>query len=144
MQVENTPLLGSDKNDLVSIIRWMSFTNMEVLSKLGPWFRPLIGKDPFDRARMEQSKKAALTALEVMERHLEQRTFLVGDRMTLADFFAASMLSRGFAYVLDRAWRREHPHLTKWQETVTAHPSWRAVAAEPVMIDIALDSPPSK
>jgi elongation factor 1-gamma len=144
MQAENTTLLGSDKDDLASVIRWMSFTNTEVLPKLGGWFRPLIGKDSFDRARMEENKKAALTALGVLERHLEQRTFLVGDSMTLADFFAASLLSRGFAYVLDRAWRRENPNLTKWQETVTSHPSWRAVVAEPVMIDIALDSPPPK
>ncbi|KAH8698717.1 elongation factor 1-gamma [Talaromyces proteolyticus] len=140
-QVENTTLLGSGKQDLASIIRWMSFANSEILPKLGGWFRPFIGKDTFNKARVEESKKAALTALRALEQHLQHRSFLVGDSLTLADFFTASLVSRGFMYVLDKAWSFENPNTTRWYKNITSHRSWKAVVPFSEMIDVALQYP---
>jgi elongation factor 1-gamma len=120
----------------------MSFTNTEVLPKLGGWFRPLIGKDPFNKVRIDESKNAALMALRVLEQHLQHRSFLVSEGITLADFFAASMVSRGFMYVLDAAWRSENPNITRWYRKTTNEPSWKAVVTSSEMIEFALVSSP--
>lgn len=120
----------------------MSFTNSEVLPKLGPWFRPLIGKGPVDKLRMNGSKKSAVLALQVLEKQLQGRLVLVGDTISLADFYAASMVSRGFLYVLDKRWRASSPNTTQWYERITNHPSWKAVVGTTVMIDEALEIGP--
>lgn len=121
----------------------MSFTNSEVLPKLGGWFRPLINKDPFNKDRVDESKRGALMALRVLEQHLQHQSFLACDDITLADFFAASMLSRGFMYVLDGAWCSESPNITQWYKIITSHPSWKAVMPSTKMIDFALKYPSS-
>ncbi|KAH8806001.1 elongation factor 1 gamma [Xylogone sp. PMI_703] len=138
-QAKDTYLLGSDNDDYVSIIRWMSFTNTEVLPRLGGWFRPFIGKDPFNWDRINESKRSALAALVILEQHLQSRSYLVGDGLTLADFFAASMMSRGFMYVLDKSWRVKHPNTTQWYEEVTGHDSWKAIMPVTVMIEDSLE-----
>ena len=72
----------------------MSFFNTEVLSTLGGWFRPLLGRDPYNKKNVEESQKAALKAVSVAEEHLLHNTYLVGERITLADLFAAGIISR--------------------------------------------------
>merc|ERR1712072_1032667 len=86
-QNEKTTLLGKTKQDYASILRWMSFANAEVLPSLGGWFRPLIGRDPYNKKSVEDSQKATDMKMKTMEDHLMLNTYLVGERVTLADIF---------------------------------------------------------
>jgi elongation factor 1-gamma len=143
-QNEKTTLLGKTKQDYASIVRWMSYANTEVLPHISGWFRPLIGRDPYNKKSVDDHTKAALKALRALEQHFLVHTFLVGERITLADLFAASLLARGFQYVLDKQWREENPNTTRWCETVTAQPMWRAIIEKPILIEEAVKYTPPK
>ena len=106
----------------------MSFFNSEVLPPLGGWFRPLLGLDSYNKKNVEESSKKALRAIGAVETHLVRHTYLVGDRITLADLFAASIITRGFQYFFDKQWRQENPTTTRWYETVINQPIYSAVA----------------
>ncbi|KAF1994540.1 hypothetical protein P154DRAFT_475798 [Amniculicola lignicola CBS 123094] len=129
-QNEKTTLLGKTKQDYASILRWMSYANNEVLSPLGGWFRPILGRDPYNKKNVDESQKATTKAVHVFEEHLLTHTYLVGERLTLADIFAASVLARGFQYFYDDAWRAENPNVTRWYETIYNVPSYSAVAGK--------------
>ncbi|CRJ91088.1 hypothetical protein BN1723_017029 [Verticillium longisporum] len=75
-QNEKTTLLGKTKQDYASILRWMSFVNSEVLPPLGGWFRPLLGRDPYNKKAVEDSSKVALKAVGAIEQHLQNNTYL--------------------------------------------------------------------
>jgi elongation factor 1-gamma len=143
-QNEKTTLLGKTKQDYASIVRWMSFANTEVLPSLGGWFRPLIGRDPYNKKNVDDSSKAALAAVKVLEDHFHVHTFLVGERITLADIFTASLIARGFEYVLDAQWRMNNTNTTRWFETVTAQPIYKAIVESPTMIDECVKYTPPK
>ncbi|KAL8909622.1 MAG: hypothetical protein Q9207_000120 [Kuettlingeria erythrocarpa] len=143
-QNEKTTLLGKTKQDYASIVRWMSFANTEVLPGLAGWFRPLIGRDPFIKKSVEDSKKAAQQAVKVLEEHLWVNTFLVGERLSLADLFTAGIISRGFQYFYDKNWRAEHPNVTRWFETVYNQPIYSAVVDKLQFIDEAIKEIPPK
>ncbi|KAL9042581.1 MAG: hypothetical protein Q9180_000516 [Flavoplaca navasiana] len=143
-QNEKTSLLGKTKQDYASIVRWMSFANTEVLPGLAGWFRPCIGRDPFNKKSVEDSKKAALAAVKVLEEHLWINTFLVGERLSLADLFTASVISRGFQYFFDKKWRSENPNVTRWYETVCNQPMYLEVGGRPTLIDEAIKEIPPK
>merc|ERR1712169_168179 len=134
-QNEKTTLLGKTKQDYASIVRWMSFSNSEVLPTLSGWFRPLIGRDPYNKKSVDDSKAAALKVLQVLEQHFPIHTFLVGERLTLADLFTASQIARGFQYTLDKAWRSENPNVTRWYDTITNQPIWKAIIEQPIMVE---------
>lgn len=122
----------------------MSFLNTEVLSALGGWFRPLIGRDPYNKKSVEDSQKAALKAVHVLEEHLLVNTYLVGERLTLADLFAVGILSRGFQFFFDKKWREENPNTTRWYETVYNQPIYSEVADKLEFIDEAIKNQPPK
>ena len=117
---------------------------MEVLPPLGGWFRPLIGLDPYNKKNVEDSKVKALKAVKVLDEHLLVHTFLVGERITLADLFTAGMIARGFQYFFDKQWREEQPNVTRWFETVYNQPIYSAVADKLEFIDQAIPNQPPK
>ncbi|KAK4453164.1 hypothetical protein QBC34DRAFT_396492 [Podospora aff. communis PSN243] len=134
-QNEKTTLLGKTKQDYASILKWMSFFNSEVLPKLGGWYRPLLGKEPYNKKTVEENQKAALKAISVVETHLESNTYLVGERITLADLFAVGIAARGYEFFFDKQWRSEHPNFTRWYETVYNQPIYSAVAPKFALLD---------
>ncbi|KAL2259598.1 hypothetical protein VTK26DRAFT_6688 [Humicola hyalothermophila] len=134
-QNEKTTLLGKTKQDYASILRWMSLFNSEVLPKLGGWYRPLLGLDPYNKKSVEDSQKAAAAVISIVEKHLRDNTYLVGERITLADLFAVGIISRGFEFFFDKAWREQNPNVTRWFTTVYNQPIYSAVAAPFSLLD---------
>jgi elongation factor 1-gamma len=143
-QNEKTTLLGKTKQDYASILRWMSFANSEVLPPLGGWFNPLIGRSPYNKKNVEDASKAASKAVATLEEHLLVHTYLVGERLTLADLFAVGILGRGFQYFFDKAWRAENPNVTRWYETVYRQPIFSGVVGDLKFIDEAIKYTPPK
>lgn len=113
----------------------MSYFNSEVLPKLGGWFRPLLGRDPYNKKAVEESQKLALEVISVVDAHLRDNTYLVGERITLADIFAAGLISRGFEYFFDKEWRQKNPNVSRWYETVYKQPIYSAVVPELSLLD---------
>jgi len=122
----------------------MSFANYELLDHIAGWFRPLAGLCPFNKKSVDDHAKTALKAVNVLEQHLLVHTFLVGERITLADLFVTSLVARGFQYVFDKKWREENPNTTRWYETITSQPIWKAIVEKPVMIEEAVKYTPPK
>ncbi|KAK3671346.1 elongation factor EF-1 gamma subunit [Recurvomyces mirabilis] len=143
-QNEKTTLLGKTKQDYASILRWMSFANTELLPQLGKWFRPLIGRDPYNKKNVEEGQKATELNVKVLEDHLLVNTYLVSERFTLADLFTASIISRGFQFFFDKEWRNAHPSLTRWFDTVRNQEIYSAVASKLDFIEKAIPNTPPK
>lgn len=124
----------------------MSYFNSEVLPPLGGWFRPLLGRDPYNKKSVDESSVKALKAVGVVEEYLLRHTYLVGDRITLADLFSASIITRGFQYFFDTKWRQEYPNTTRWYETVINQPIYSAVADKLEFLDkpALVNQPPKK
>lgn len=113
----------------------MSFVNEEVLPKMGGWYNPLLGRTPYNKKLVEESQAAALKAISVLEEHLLHNTFLVGERITLADLFAVGIIARGFEFFFDKQWRQQHPNVSRWYETVYNQPIYSAVAPKFSLLD---------
>lgn len=122
----------------------MSFSNSELLPAIASWFRPLVGKDPYNKKSVEDGQQRTLKTAKVIEQHLLVHTYLVGERMTLADLLMASLIARGFEFVFDKEWREENPNITRWYETITNQPLWSAVVKDVKYCDEAIKYTPPK
>ncbi|KAI5815988.1 putative elongation factor 1-gamma 2 [Pyronema omphalodes] len=143
-QNEKTTLLGKTKQDYASILKWMSFANTEVLSNLGAWFRPLVGRDPYNKKNVDVAQEKALKSIGVLEAYLKDNTFLVGERLSLADIFTASIIARGYMFVLDAQFRAAHPAVNRWYNLIRNQDIYLAVAGEPTFIEEAVKYTPPK
>ena len=104
----------------------------------------LAGVKPYNKAVVETNKTKALEHLEYLEKTLASRTFLVGERITLADLFVAITLSFGFAKVLDAEIRATLPNTLRFFNTVMNQTNVSEVVGQPTLIEKAIVYTPPK
>ncbi|OJJ97315.1 putative translation elongation factor eEF-1 subunit gamma [Aspergillus aculeatinus CBS 121060] len=143
-QNEKTTLLGKTKQDYASILRWLSFANAELMPRFAGWFRPLLGLDPYNKKNVEDASKLALKNAGVLNSYLTANTYLVGERISLADFFVAALCTRLFSTVLDKKFRDEHVPFVRWYNTIISQPAFKAVVENPVFVEEAIKYTPPK
>ncbi|BFZ61394.1 elongation factor EF-1 gamma subunit [Saitoella coloradoensis] len=144
-QNEKTSLLGKTKSDYASVLQWMSFASTDLWSSLAQWFVPILGYIPYNKKNVDDAEKKTNDYAAYLENYLKTRTFLVGQRITLADLYLACHIAPGFKYFFDAAWRQEHPALTRWYATVVNQEMYKAVAGESVLAqEVTKYTPPKK
>lgn len=136
--------MGTTKQDYASILRWMSFANTDLINRLSSWYLPLLGVAPYNKKTVEDNAASSRAALKVLETHLTANTFLVGERITLADIFAAGIIRRAFATVLDKKLRSEFVAVTRWFNTVANQGFWKDVIPEATLVEEAIKYTPPK
>jgi glutathione S-transferase len=85
---EGTPYLPEEKLARAQVLRWMFFEQYSLLPNLSrPRLWRMWGVEITSQREdeLEQFFEQGYRALSVMERHLSDRAFLVGDRPTVAD-----------------------------------------------------------
>ena len=65
---------------------------------------PLAGRGQYNKLTTEAAKADFLKIATILETKLLTKTFLVGERITLADIFVAAILGRGFETVSSAHW----------------------------------------
>ncbi|KAJ7692084.1 glutathione S-transferase C-terminal-like protein [Mycena rosella] len=68
-----------------------------------------------------------LRGLTTVNGHLATRTFLVGERITLADIYVASLVLRACGISIDVAARAKLPHLMRHLETIVNQPMFEGI-----------------
>merc|ERR1712183_824210 len=84
----------------------------------------------FNKNATERAKEDVKTALKSLDDHLLTRTFLVGERLTLADIAVATTMLSLFKQVLDPAFRKPFVNVTRWFTTVVNQPNATAVLGQ--------------
>ncbi|GAA5975638.1 hypothetical protein JCM10908_005227 [Rhodotorula pacifica] len=125
-------LLGKTDEERYEILSWCSFANDDMMA-LYPWFWPLTGAPwLYLKPAVEAEKAKALKSLAYVEGHLATRTFLVGERITLADLPFFAILGPPFATVLDAEFRKSHPNVVRHYNTIAHQPKVvKMLSAEP-------------
>ena len=112
---------GDDEH--LEALRWIIFDNQKVNGYLGP-FRFLKNFAPKpDPGGMEFLKGRVMNALGIVDKRLEKRPFLVGERPTIADlsltgYFFYPAEEFGFDVAEGR------PNIAAWRERIKALPGW--------------------
>jgi elongation factor 1-gamma len=83
----------------------MSFADSEILPASCTWVFPVLGIMHHNKQNTERAKESIQEAMKYMNQHLLTRTFLVGERLTLADIAVACTMLSLFEHVLDPAFR---------------------------------------
>merc|ERR1712024_189894 len=79
---------------------------------------------------MGRAKEDVKAALKTLNDHLLTRTFLVGERLTLADIAVACTLLSLYKQVLVPAFRKPFVNVTRWFTTVVNQPNAKAVLGQ--------------
>jgi len=123
-------LRGNGIDAKTDIQRWISFTDNEILPPACTWVFPCMGIMPFNKQANERAKADLKLALGVLNDHLKTQTFLVGERITLADICCMCNLILAFKWVLDPESRTGFNNLTRWFLTMVNQPEVKRVVGD--------------
>ncbi|MDZ4870639.1 MAG: Disulfide-bond oxidoreductase YfcG [Chroococcidiopsis cubana SAG 39.79] len=120
---EDTEFLPADKLLRARVLQWLFFEQYSHEPNIATprfWITEL-GKADEYREAIEQKRQAGYAALGVMEQHLTQQKFFVGDRYSIADIglFAYTHVADEGGFDLSR-----FPAIQAWIERVKAQPNY--------------------
>uniref|UniRef100_A0A1B0D7I9 eEF-1B gamma n=1 Tax=Phlebotomus papatasi TaxID=29031 RepID=A0A1B0D7I9_PHLPP len=140
----NAELRGKTDLQQAEVWQWVNFADSELLPASCAWVFPLLGIMPFQKKVVERAKQDAAVALKVLNTKLTNVTFLVGDRISLADICVFCTLLHLFENVLDAAERANYVSLTRWFNTVLNQPQVKAVIPKFQLCTKPLEFDPAK
>lgn len=111
-------LLGSSNFENAQVDMWIDFTANEIEAPRAIWLLPIYGVLAYDEDAYKAARADVEKALTVVNTKLANRTFLVGNGITIADIALATALHGMYAKVFDGAFRARFPHVQRWFETV--------------------------
>ncbi|RZF47782.1 hypothetical protein LSTR_LSTR006046 [Laodelphax striatellus] len=103
--VANAQLRGQTDEQKAQVLQWLSFADNEILPASCTWVFPCLGIMKQDKQALKRAKDDVKSALDVLNKYLLNNTYLVGERVTLADIGVACTLLHLYQYVLDPSFR---------------------------------------
>merc|ERR1712142_718643 len=118
---------GSYAAARAQVVQWMCMADNEILPASCTWVFPTMGIMQYNKNATGRAKEDVKAALKTLNDHLLTRTFLVGERVTLADIAVACTLLNLYKQVLDPSFRKPFMNVTRWFTTVINQPNAKDV-----------------
>jgi len=119
---EGTSFLPDDRFERAEVLRWLLYEQADVIPTIaGLRFRLLTGRlSPTDAEAVRRAEGSA-EVLRVLDTHLADRTFLVGERYTIADIAVYGYTHRAHEAQLDL---EPYPSVRAWLARVEQQPGY--------------------
>jgi glutathione S-transferase len=117
---QDTEYLPEDRYEVAQVLQWLFFeqySHEPYIAVVRFWVH--VSGSPPAGPEVEAKRRSGYAALDAMERHLVKRTFLVGERYTIADIalYAYTHVAPEGGFDLGA-----HPAIRAWLDRVAAQP----------------------
>jgi elongation factor 1-gamma len=120
------------------VIQWLSFADNEINPSAYTWVLPALGAIAANKQAIDRSKTDITKILNYLNDFLLSRTYLVGERITLADIAVAVALLPLYQYVLEPSVRSPYTNVNRWFTTLVNQPQFKKVLGDVKLCDKAL------
>lgn len=132
---ENTSLFGENQKDAAVVQQFLSIADLEFGPIFAAWVYPILGYSPVNVAATEKAKNDCKRALAALNSHLKTRTFLVTERVTLADIAMVCNLIQLFKSVFEPAFVASYKNVIRWFTTCINQPQFKEVIGEVIFCE---------
>ncbi|EMG46484.1 Translation elongation factor, putative, partial [Candida maltosa Xu316] len=117
--VPEQKLLGKNNQENASIIKYLSFFNQEVANSWCAAFFRLNGRFPYNKKEVDENLKVLETIAGSLDARLADFTYLVGERVSYADFFGVKVFAAVTATLLGKPFFQKYANINRWFKTVS-------------------------
>ncbi|KAK5643649.1 hypothetical protein RI129_007494 [Pyrocoelia pectoralis] len=142
--VSNEQLRGKTDLEKAQVLQWICFAESEILPASCAWVFPILGIVQYDKKSFDRAKEDIKAALGILNAHLLTRTYLVGERISLADITVACNLLHLYTHVLDPEFRKSFVNVNRWFVTILNQPNFREVTGEVQLCSKVAEVDPKK
>eukprot|EP01086_Lenisia_limosa_P012351 TRINITY_DN40640_c0_g1_i1.p1 TRINITY_DN40640_c0_g1~~TRINITY_DN40640_c0_g1_i1.p1 ORF type:complete len:427 (+),score=224.92 TRINITY_DN40640_c0_g1_i1:156-1283(+) len=118
-------LLPKDAFAAAELQQWISFASMELNLPFAVWIYPVLGYAPFNKGAYDKAKMDADRAMTALNAYFLKKTFIVGERITLADIVLFCQLLGPYTLVLDTEAQKKYQNVTRWFKTMLVQPEFK-------------------
>lgn len=118
---------GKDPLAQSQILQWLNFADSDILPAACTWVFPCLGIMQFNKSATERAKEDVKKAMTALNEHLLHHTYLVGERVTLADIVVACTMLSLYQNVLDPGFRKPFGNVNRWFTTIINQPQVKKV-----------------
>ena len=131
--VANDQLRGTSLEEKAQVLQWINYGSTEVESAVASWVYPALSLVESTPQLVQRAKEDLKTVFHCVDALLKTKTFLVGERLSLADIALAADLLLAYRHVANESFRKPFPHLNRWFLTVVNQANVKKVLGEVVL-----------
>ncbi|KAG8265571.1 hypothetical protein J6590_092079 [Homalodisca vitripennis] len=109
-------MTGVDISAEAQVVQWLSYTDNHIQPAVGSWVHPNAPVPP------ATARAGMISVLNYLNTILQTRTFLVGERVSLADIVVFATLLPAYVHVLDPDTRKPFINVNRWFNTILHQP----------------------
>ncbi|KZP33197.1 eEF1-gamma domain-containing protein [Athelia psychrophila] len=133
----NSGLLGVDAKDAALVDQWIHFTDTEVEVPYSILWFMFSGGIPYLKPIHAAMLEGLIRSLTTVNEHLMMRTFLVTERITVADIVLAAIIQTAVSNFFDAELRAQLPNVVRHLETIVNQPKLKEFFGETTYIEKA-------
>jgi len=126
---------GKDPLAQSQVLQWLNFADSDILPAACTWVFPTLGIMQFNKNATDRAKDDIKKAMSALNDHLLNHTYLVGERITLADVVVACTMLSLYQNVLDPGFRKPFGNVNRWFSTIVNQPQAKKVLGSVNMAD---------
>lgn len=131
--VANDQLRGVTVEEKAQVLQWINYGSTEVESAVASWVYPALSLVESTPQFVQRAKEDLKTVFHCVDALLKTKTFLVGERLSLADISLAADLLLAYRHVADESFRKPFTHLNRWFLTIVNQANVKKVFGEVVL-----------
>ncbi|CAH1402744.1 unnamed protein product, partial [Nezara viridula] len=128
--VSSNDLKGTGDVEKAQVIQWLSYADNEILPPASVWTFPYLGILDYNKQAVNNAKNDLKNILTHLNNFLLCRTYLVGERISLADITVACTLLNAYKVVLDSSFRKGFQNVNRWFNTIINQPKVKNILGE--------------
>jgi elongation factor 1-gamma len=121
---------GSNPQQSAEILQWLDLADNEFLPQILSWVLPSLSALQYNKNQVEEAKKELIRLLNILNSYLLTRTYLVGERISLADIALSCNLLLAYQHVLEPEHRTPLVNVNRWFQTCVHQPNFLSVLGE--------------
>jgi len=123
-------LFGRSAIEEAQVEQWLDWVRGEVETPGAVWLYPIFGLIEENPQATKLAIEDIRKAMDTLDQHLKTRSFLVGERLTLADIVVSQTLTPFYKMVFDAGFRKKYTNVNRWFETCVNQKNFLAVAGK--------------
>ncbi|XP_053990483.1 alanine--tRNA ligase, cytoplasmic isoform X1 [Hylaeus volcanicus] len=115
---------SSNFSTFSEVLQWLSYADNHILPAVSGWVVPCLAENiPNNmKGNIKIAKEDLLSSLEKVNSILQTKTYLIEERISLADIAIFTALVPLYEYVFDPACRKQYMNLNRWFLTILNQP----------------------
>ncbi|KRZ21934.1 putative elongation factor 1-gamma [Trichinella pseudospiralis] len=116
---------GRDKFHDSEVLQWIHVADTKIFAPLLSWVIPCLSAYPYNKTYVAEAKEETMQVMHWLNTQLLSKTFLVGERISLADIIMACDVLPAYQHVFDERCRRRYANVTRWFLTIINQPFFK-------------------